>query len=366
MTRAAARLRRPVPSRSSHALRAVYLVCCRSARLGACNASREAKRIIVSAAGAAPAGATGLRACAGCATAQTLVSSDEAQRAHLRLHDMQPTAADAVIRRSSHAFCSFQTPAARRMRCDGARSSEAGAISNARRLSRVHDAQRLHRLPAAGPMSAYERSAYETSSYHGHAETGTGIGARSLQRRCPRALRPPLPQHSRPRVRCVPGGSRVARGKRSWRHARCAEHVGCARWRDAAAARRAGGPYGSCVPRGLHDAGAAAARRSSGRARSPSSQRVADRRLTRPSSKLPFNQQHRRPEVPLRAPLRVLRRPPAAARDAMTTEVHADVLCLDHATDIAELVKEQGIKAKKTPGAAVLVLRHGKILHMAG
>ncbi len=48
------------------------------------------------------------------------------------------------------------------------------------------------------------------------------------------------------------------------------------------------------------------------------------------------------------------------------TEVQADTLCHEHATEIAELVKELGIRAKKTPGAAILVLRHGKILHMAG
>jgi CubicO group peptidase (beta-lactamase class C family) len=47
-------------------------------------------------------------------------------------------------------------------------------------------------------------------------------------------------------------------------------------------------------------------------------------------------------------------------------EAQAETLCPEHAAEIVALVKEQGIKAKGTPGAAVLVQRHGKVLHMAG
>jgi len=47
-------------------------------------------------------------------------------------------------------------------------------------------------------------------------------------------------------------------------------------------------------------------------------------------------------------------------------EAQAETLCPEHAAETAALVKEQGIKAKGTPGAAVLVQRHGKVLHMAG
>jgi hypothetical protein len=110
MTRAAARLRRPVPSRSSHALRAVYPVCCRTARhlvhpmhafAQSASSSVEPPPPPPARRTAARAGATGLRACAGRVRAQTLVSSDEAQRA--QLCSSKPLSCVTFVSRSRHA-----------------------------------------------------------------------------------------------------------------------------------------------------------------------------------------------------------------------------------------------------------------------